>query len=69
MLLEKESVRIAIECKAAAAPKLSKGFWKAIETVKPTQTFVIIPTSENYSIASGVTICGLKEFLQMKIIE
>lgn len=69
LILEKGTVRIAIECKAAAAPKLSKGFWKAIETIKPTKTFVIIPTSENYSITYDVTICGLEEFLQMKIIE
>lgn len=69
LILEKGTVRIAIECKAAAAPKLSKGFWKALEIVKPNKTFVIIPTAENYSITSEVTVCGLEEFLQMKIIE
>jgi predicted AAA+ superfamily ATPase len=63
LILEKGNQRIAIECKASTAPKLTKGFWRAIEVVKPQQTFVIIPTQVLYEIAPNVTVCGLSEFL------
>lgn len=66
LILEKGNQRIAIECKASTAPKLTKGFWRAIEVVKPHQTFVIIPTQVSYEIAQNVTVCGLDEFLNNK---
>lgn len=65
LILEKGNQRIAIECKASTAPKLTKGFWRAIEVVKPQQTFVIIPTQVLYEIAPNVTVCGLSEFLNI----
>ena len=65
LILEKGNQRIAIECKASTAPKLTKGFWRAIEVVKPQQTFVIIPTKISYEIAPNVTVCGLDEFLNL----
>lgn len=66
LILEKGNQRIAIECKASTAPKLTKGFWRAIDVVKPQQTFVIIPTQVSYEIAPKVTVCGLDEFLNIE---
>jgi uncharacterized protein len=63
LILTKGSQCFAIECKASVAPKLTKGFWRAIEVVQPQQTFVIIPTQVLYEIAPNVTVCGLSEFL------
>lgn len=65
LILEKGNQRIAIECKASTAPKLSKGFYRALEVVKPERTFVIIPTQVLYEIAPNVTVCGLSEFLNI----
>ena len=65
LILQKGNQRIAIECKASTAPKLTKGFWRAIEVVKPQQTYVIIPTQILYEIAPNVTVCGLSEFLNI----
>jgi uncharacterized protein len=59
--------RIAIECKASTAPKLTKGFWRALEVVKPQKTFVIAPILGYYDIAPQVMVCGLDEFLNMEI--
>jgi predicted AAA+ superfamily ATPase len=67
LILEKGNQRIAIECKASTAPKLTKGFWRAIEIVKPQKTYVIIPTQVLYEIAPNVTVCGLSEFLNIEI--
>ncbi len=67
LILEKGNQRIAIECKASTAPKLTKGFYRALEVVQPQQTFVIIPTQVSYEIAPNITICGLSEFLNIKL--
>ena len=65
LILEKGNQRIAIECKASTAPKLTKRIWRVIEVVKPQQTFVIIPTQVLNEIAPNVTVCGLSEFLNI----
>jgi len=66
LILEKGNQRIAIECKASTAPKLSKGFWRAIEVVKPQKTYFIIPTQVLSEIAPNVTVCDLSEFLKIE---
>lgn len=66
LILEKGNQRIAIECKASTAPKLTKGFYRALGVVKPKRTFVIIPTQVSYEIAENITVCGLSEFLNIE---
>ncbi len=58
---------IAIECKASTAPILTKGFWRALDVVKPQRTFVIAPILGYYDIAPQVMVCGLDEFLNIEI--
>lgn len=65
LVLTKGNQRIAIECKASASPKLTKGFWRAIDVVQPQKTYIIVPIPVSYEIASNVTVCGLSEFLSM----
>lgn len=67
LILTKGNQRIAIECKASTAPKLTKGFYRALDVIKPQQTFVIIPTQVSYSLTSNITVCGLSEFLEIKL--
>ncbi|MBC7606168.1 MAG: ATP-binding protein [Burkholderiales bacterium] len=66
LILEKGNQRIAIECKASTAPKLTKGFYRALEVIKPQKTYVIIPTQVLYEIAPNITVCGLSEFLNIQ---
>ena len=67
LILEKGNQRIVIECKASAAPKVTKGFWRSLEVIKPQRTFVIAPILDSYAIAEQVTVCGLEEFLSIII--
>ena len=67
LILEKGNQRIAMECKASTAPKLTKGFYRALEVVKPQKTFVIIPAPVSYEIAPNITVCGLSEFLNIEL--
>ena len=66
LILEKGNQRIAIECKASTAPKLTKGFYRALEVVNPQKTYVIIPAPVSYEIAPNITVCGLSEFLNIE---
>lgn len=67
LVLKKGNQCIAIECKASTAPKLTKGFYRALEVVQPQKTFVIVPTQISYEIAPNITVCGLSEFLEFKL--
>lgn len=63
LIIEKGNQRIAIECKATTAPKLTKGFYRALEVIQPQKTYVIIPAPVFYELAPNITVCGLSEFL------
>jgi predicted AAA+ superfamily ATPase len=65
LIVQKGNKVIAIECKASTAPKLTKGFWKAIEDVKPEFTYVVAPVSEKFPVAEKVWVCNLSELIQL----
>jgi uncharacterized protein len=64
LILTYGNKKIAIECKASSAPKQSKGFWSALENIKPDETWVITPINDSYPIKEGVMVGGIKDFLQ-----
>lgn len=64
LLIHKRNKTIAIECKASTAPKLSKGFWRSLEVVRPYKTFVVAPIAGSYPIDENVTACGLMDVVE-----
>ncbi|MBP9793875.1 MAG: ATP-binding protein [Flavobacterium sp.] len=58
---------IAIECKASDAPKVTKGFYRSLEVIKPTKTFIIAPINDTYPIAENVIVIGLTDFLKLEL--
>ena len=64
LILEKGRRLIAVEIKASTSPKPGKGFWNAIEFLKPTQSFVIALVKEPFPGPKGVTITNLEYFLK-----
>lgn len=64
LLLVKGRKKIAVECKLSSAPEIPKGFWLALEDVKPDETWVIAPVSESYPLKKNVTVASLPEFLK-----
>jgi len=65
LLIHKQNKVIAIECKASSAPKLSAGFWRALEIINPDKTYVVAPINDNYPLKEGITVCGLIELIEM----
>jgi hypothetical protein len=53
-----------VECKASAAPQLTKGNWNAIEDIQPDKSFIVAPVSSTYPIAENVWVTNLLNFLK-----
>jgi predicted AAA+ superfamily ATPase len=64
LLIEKGDRLVAVECKASTAPRVTEGFWNAIEAVRPERTFVVAPVSSAYPLREDVEVCGLIDFLK-----
>jgi len=52
-----------IEVKFADIPKLSKGFYSAIDDLNPNKTFIITPNLTEYSLDKNITVTHIKSFL------
>ena len=63
LILSRGIKRIAVEFKTSLAPRLTKGFWNAIEDVQPDITWVVIPEGEPYLYKEKVMIGSLEGFL------
>ena len=52
---------LAFEIKLSSAPKPARGFWQALQDVKPDRTFVVAPVERSYGLADGVQVVGLAD--------
>ena len=64
LVLEKGNRRVAVECKASAAPQVTKGFWNALEDLRIREAWVVAPVQDSYPLAKGVTVAPLERCLQ-----
>jgi len=65
LVLEYPDKIIAIECKASTDPQPTKGFWKAIETLKPQHAYIVCPIKDSYQIKDHVTVCGIEQITKI----
>lgn len=63
LVLEKGNRKVAIECKASAAPSLSTGFWNALEDLKIAEVRVVAPVRDQFPLRKGVWVCPLEHCL------
>lgn len=52
---------IAIECKATKTPHLTRGFWNAIEDIKPSETWIVAPVDEKYPLKKDIWVLPLNQ--------
>jgi len=67
LVLSKANRVIAMEIKSSSNPKLSRGFWTAIEDIKATESYVIAPVRMPFPLEKGVMVYPLEAFLEKKI--
>jgi hypothetical protein len=63
-VLEKGRRRIAVECKASAAPAPGPSFWNALEDIGAEEAWVVAPVRQGYPIGRGARVASLLEFLR-----
>jgi len=62
LILTRGDRKLAVECKASAAPQVSRGFWTGMEDLGIENAWVIAPIRDAYSIARNVTVSSLDNF-------
>ncbi len=67
LILEKGNRRIAIECKASTAPKVTQGFYSALEDLKIQEAWIIAPVDNTYPLKENVFVTSLPGFLSNSI--
>lgn len=63
LVLQLGGRRIGIECKAASAPSVTRGFWSAKEALELDEAFIVAPVDSAYPYGAGATVCSLAECL------
>jgi len=51
---------LAIEIKASAAPKVSRGFWSALQDLEGARGLVICPAIESYPLGLNVDVLPIR---------
>lgn len=56
---------IAVEIKHALAPQPTKGFWNALDDIKPKRSYVVYPGRELYPLAENVIALPMSELYRI----
>jgi predicted AAA+ superfamily ATPase len=64
LIIKKNNKLLAIECKASTAPKLTKGFWRAVDLLTPDFSFIVSPIKDTYLFAERVEVCSIEMICQ-----
>ena len=61
LVLRKGRQTLAFELKSSTVPRISKGFWNALNDISPDAAYVVAPVKESYPIRDGVRVIPLEE--------
>lgn len=61
LVLEGPGIRIVVEAKASTSPTLTKGFWIAVDDLRPTETWICAPVPEAYPLNPSVWVLPIHE--------
>ena len=61
LILRKGRRTLAFELKSSTVPKVSKGFWNALEDLSPDEAYVVAPVKEPYPMKGGVMVSPLQD--------
>lgn len=59
LVLRRGKRTLAFEFKATSAPKLTRGFWNALEDLEPDRAFVVAPVDEPWPLSADVLVAPL----------
>ncbi|NIA20345.1 MAG: AAA family ATPase [Xanthomonadaceae bacterium] len=59
LVLRKGRCTLAFELKSSTVPRVSKGFWNALDDISPDEAYVVAPVKETYPMKGGVIVSPL----------
>lgn len=65
LILTRGGKKLAVECKASAAPQVSRGFWNGIADLGIEKAWVIAPVHDAYPIAKNVWVSSIDHFREL----
>ena len=54
---------LAFELKSSTVPRVTKGFWNALEDISPDDAFVVAPAKGRYPLKHGVMVTSLHDII------
>ncbi|MBE9531087.1 MAG: ATP-binding protein [Proteobacteria bacterium] len=63
LILRRGRRTLAFELKSSSVPRVSKGFWNALEDISPDEAYVVAPVKESYPMKGDVMVSPLKEII------
>jgi uncharacterized protein len=64
LIMERGLQKIVVEVKASSSPKVSRGFYNALQLIEPTESFIISPVEIEFQLNKGVTVTSLSGFIK-----
>jgi len=61
LILRRGRRTLAFELKSSTVPRVSKGFWDALEDISPDEAYVVAPVKESYPMKGEVMVSPLQE--------
>jgi len=65
LILRRGRQTLAFELKSSTVPRVSKGFWSALDDLSPEKAYVVAPVEESYPLKDGVMVVPLQEAVAM----
>jgi len=63
LILRRGRRTLAFELKSSSVPRVSKGFWNALEDISPDEAYVVAPVKESYPMKGNVLVMPLQEIV------
>ena len=63
LILRRGRRTLAFELKSSTVPRVSRGFWSALEDISPDEATIVAPVKESYPTKGGVMVSPLHEVL------
>ncbi|MDH3873034.1 MAG: DUF4143 domain-containing protein, partial [Desulfobacteraceae bacterium] len=63
LILRRGRRTLAFELKSSTVPRVSKGFWNALEDISPDEAYVVAPVEDSYPMKGDVMVSPLQEII------
>jgi hypothetical protein len=63
LILRRGRRTLAFELKSSTVPRVSKGFWNALDDISPDEAYVVAPVKESYPMKGDVMVSPLQKII------